>query len=64
MIEPTESESKSSLENFSSILEKIDDEINEDPALLTNAPFNTPVRRLDETKAVRELRLTWDKVGN
>lgn len=64
MIEPTESESKSSLENFSSILEKIDDEINEDPALLTNAPFNTPVRRLDEAKAVRELRLTWDKVGN
>jgi len=64
MIEPTESESKSSLEEFSSILEKIDDEIDENPSLLTDAPFNTPIRRLDEAKAVRELRLTWDKVGN
>ena len=64
MIEPTESESKSSLEDFSSILEKIDDEIDENPSLLTDAPFNTPIRRLDEAKAVRELRLTWDKVGN
>ena len=64
MIEPTESESKSSLEDFSSILEKIDDEIDENLSLLTDAPFNTPIRRLDEAKAVRELRLTWDKVGN
>ncbi len=62
MIEPTESESKTSLENFASILEQIDAEIDDNPGTLGDAPFNTPVRRLDETKAARELILTWDKV--
>lgn len=63
MIEPTESESKSSIENFVNIMKQIDEEIDTDPEMLKKAPYNTPVRRLDEAKAVRQLRITWDAVG-
>jgi glycine dehydrogenase subunit 2 len=39
-------------------MRKIADEASEHPDLLRTAPHNTPVRRLDETKAARELILT------
>jgi len=62
MIEPTESESKATLEDFASILQQIDEEIESDPRKVLDAPFDTPVRKLDEANAVRKLHLTWDAV--
>lgn len=53
LIEPTETESKSTLDAFIQIMEKIVEEANNNPDLLRNAPFNTPVRRLDEVRAAR-----------
>jgi glycine dehydrogenase subunit 2 len=57
MIEPTESESKETLDAFSETLLKIAAEAHSDPALLKEAPHNTPVGRLDEVKAAKELVL-------
>lgn len=57
MIEPTESESKETLEAFAQALLKIAEEAREQPSLLKTAPHNTPVGRLDEVKAARELVL-------
>ncbi|MEO0141874.1 MAG: aminomethyl-transferring glycine dehydrogenase subunit GcvPB [candidate division WOR-3 bacterium] len=59
MIEPTESESLESVENFIKVMKKIRREAEEDPEILKSAPHNTPVRRLDEVKAVKELKLRW-----
>jgi glycine dehydrogenase subunit 2 len=57
MIEPTETESKQTLDSFADALLKIAEEAHSDPALLTEAPHNTPVSRLDEVKAARDLVL-------
>ncbi len=48
MIEPTETESKQSLDNFIDAMKSIAKEAKEKPEYLKNAPYNTPVRRLDE----------------
>ena len=56
MIEPTESERKSTLDKFADALGKI---INENPDILRKAPHNTSVRRVDEVKAMKELILTY-----
>jgi len=57
MIEPTETESKQTLDDFAEVLVKIAREAREDPQLLREAPHNTPVGRLDEVKAARDLVL-------
>jgi glycine dehydrogenase subunit 2 len=57
MIEPTESESKETLDAFADALIKIADEAHHEPALLKEAPHITPVGRLDEVKAAKELVL-------
>ncbi len=57
MIEPTETENKRSIEAFADALNKIADEAHSDPQLLKDAPHNTPVGRLDEVKAAKELVL-------
>lgn len=59
MIEPTETESKETLDNFIAVMKKIDKEISETPELVTSAPHATPVRRMDEVKANRELNIRW-----
>ncbi|HOU14986.1 MAG TPA: aminomethyl-transferring glycine dehydrogenase subunit GcvPB [Anaerolineae bacterium] len=53
MIEPTETESKQSLDNYADILLTIAAEARETPELLHAAPHNAPVRRLDEVRAAR-----------
>lgn len=53
LIEPTESESKETLDHFSQILEKIVEEINTDPSIVKNAPYTQPVSRLDEVQAAK-----------
>ena len=59
LIEPTETESKETLDTFVAALREIAHEANTDPALLKSAPHTMPVRRLDEVKAARELDLAW-----
>jgi len=54
MIEPTETESKISLDNFVEVMNKIYNETKINPELLKNAPFNTPVKRLDAALAARK----------
>lgn len=59
MIEPTESESKQTLDLFIDAMHKIADEAQTNPEKLKHAPYTTPVRRLDEVKAAREPNLRW-----
>ncbi len=53
MVEPTESESREEMDYFIEIMKKIAKEATETPELLHEAPHDTPVRRMDETKAAR-----------
>ena len=59
MIEPTETESKKTLDSFINLMLDIDEKIELDLENLLDSPKNTPVRRLNETKANRELNLNW-----
>ncbi len=60
MIEPTETETPETLDEFCQTIEKIIQEIKDNPELVKQAPHTTPVRRLDEVKAAREPILKWD----
>ena len=57
MIEPTETESKQTLDRFVEAMEKIAQEAKESPQLLHDAPHIAPTRRLDEVKAAKQLVL-------
>jgi glycine dehydrogenase subunit 2 len=57
MIEPTETESKETLDSFANALKKIAIEAKTNPTILTDAPHNTPYGRMDEVKAAKELVL-------
>jgi glycine dehydrogenase subunit 2 len=57
MIEPTETETKETLDSFVDALLQIADEAKNNPDLLINAPHSTPFGRLDEVKAAKELIL-------
>ncbi len=57
MIEPTETESKQSIDAFAEALLKIADEAKHRPELLKEAPHITPIGRLDEVKAAKDLVL-------
>jgi glycine dehydrogenase subunit 2 len=59
MIEPTESEPKETLDRFIDIMKQIRKEAESNPEILKTAPHNTPVRRLDEVKAIKELKIKW-----
>ncbi len=54
MIEPTETESRETLDSFVDAMKAIDREVSEDPDLVTGAPHTTPVSRLDEARAARQ----------
>ena len=60
MIEPTETESLENLDQFVAAMRQIADEAEQDPSLLTSAPQNTRLGRLDETAAARNPVLTWE----
>ncbi len=55
MVEPTETETRETLERYADVLKKVVQEAREQPELLKEAPHTTPVRRLNEAKASREL---------
>ncbi|MFN0151087.1 MAG: aminomethyl-transferring glycine dehydrogenase subunit GcvPB [bacterium] len=59
LIEPTETESKQTLDAFVRAMKEILDEARSQPDLVKTAPHTTPVRRLDDVKAARELDLAW-----
>ncbi len=61
MIEPTETESRETLDTFISAMRQIDAEIADNAALLKDAPRTTPVRRLDEALAARNLDIRFFK---
>ena len=60
MIEPTETESKETLDEFINAMIEIAKECEENPELLTGAPQNTPVKRVDDTLAVRQLNVKFE----
>ncbi len=53
MIEPTETETKETLDAFAEAIAAILKEAAEDPEIARNAPYSTPVRRLDEVAAAK-----------
>ena len=55
MIEPTESETKETLDKFIDAMIKISQEIDENPESFAQLPLNTPIKRVDETLAARQL---------
>ncbi len=59
LIEPTETESKATLDAFVAAMVRIREEAETDPALVKGAPHSLPVRRLDDVRAARELDLAW-----
>jgi glycine dehydrogenase subunit 2 len=63
MVEPTETESRETLDEFIDAMIRIAEEARENPQVLKEAPHNTPVRRIDEVLAARKPILKWQKDG-
>jgi glycine dehydrogenase subunit 2 len=59
LIEPTETESRQTLDAFVDAMSSVREEALRDPEMVKSAPHTTVVRRLDDVKAVRELDLKW-----
>ena len=59
LIEPTETETRQTLDTFVAAMKEILAEANAQADMVKGAPYTTPVRRLDDVKAARELDLTW-----
>lgn len=64
MVEPTETETKSTLDSFALALLEIVGMAERDSDHIRSAPHTTPVARLDEVKASRELRVRWTPGGS
>ena len=60
MIEPTETETKETLDSFAEAMKFLDENIDRKLDSFKEAPYNTPVRRLNEAKANRELDVNWN----
>jgi glycine dehydrogenase subunit 2 len=59
MIEPTETESKATLDLFIQAFDQIDKEIASEPEIVKSGPHSAPVGRLDEVRAARQPDLRW-----
>ena len=59
LIEPTETESKETLDQFIDVMAQLLAEARDNPARMQGAPYTMPVRRLDDVKAVRELDVSF-----
>ena len=64
MTEPTETETKEELERYAAAMKAIAGEAESDPEMVATAPHTTPVRRLDEGRAARQLDLKWSFPGD
>jgi len=63
LIEPTETEDQATLDAFVSAMCQIQEEAERNAEMVKGAPYNLPVRRLDDVRAARELDLRW-RPGN
>jgi len=63
LIEPTETETREELDGFVDAMISIQQEAENSPELLKEAPHTRPVRRLDEVRAAKQLDLVWRPVG-
>ena len=61
MIEPTETESKDTLDRFIEAMKEIAKDAESNPEIVTESPSSTPVGRLDEVTAARKPNLKWAK---
>ena len=61
MIEPTETESRETLDAFAAVMIQIAEDIEQRPEVIRNTPQTTPIGRPDEVKAAREPKLRWEK---
>jgi len=61
MIEPTETESKRTLDEFVTVMIKIADECKTKPELIKNAPHKMPITRVDEVAVARNPNLKWEE---
>ena len=59
LIEPTETESKETLDGFIEAMIAIQREAEQEPERVKGAPHTMPVRRLDDVRAAKQLDLTW-----
>ena len=59
MIEPTENESKETLDDFIAVMRRIAEEAKTDPELVKTAPHNTPIGRVDDVLAAKHPIVTW-----
>ena len=59
MVEPTETESRETLDQFIAVMKEIARQAEEEPHLLKDAPHHTPNSRLDEARAARRPDLRW-----
>lgn len=62
MIEPTETESRTTLERFAESMKQIAREVDDNPDIVRTAPHNVAYGRLDETRAARHPVLRWQHV--
>jgi glycine dehydrogenase subunit 2 len=59
LVETTETETKESIDSFAEALLKISEEVKSTPDIVLNAPASTPVKRLDDALAARNLNISW-----
>ena len=59
MVEPTETESKETIDGLAAAMNQIAEEAEIEPRPLHAAPVTTPVRRPDEARAARDLKVRW-----
>jgi glycine dehydrogenase subunit 2 len=64
MIEPTETESRQTLDSFIATMRQIAQDIETNPEIVKSAPHDTPVRKLDEATAARQPCLCWCSPGD
>ncbi len=61
MIEPTETETKETLDKFAEVMIKIKEEAEKEPEVLKTAPHSTPVKRLDDALAAKWVKVRYTK---
>jgi glycine dehydrogenase subunit 2 len=60
MIEPTETESKQTLDKFINSMIEIDEECKKNPEIVKNAPTNAPIKRVDDAYSVKHLNVKYE----
>jgi glycine dehydrogenase subunit 2 len=64
MIEPTENESKETIDGFINVMKQISKEAKENPDIVKSAPHNTPIGRVDDVLAAKHPILTYKQMMN